>query len=339
MRRVVVTGGGGFLAGALVRELRRVAPGLEIVAADLKIDPPEGWDSRVRFHGGVDVTNPETLRGVFRNADAVFHLAGLGSYWRADRDRLYRVNRDGTRNVLDACAAAGVGRLVHVSSTAAIGFKGDPEDPADEELTFDWARARGKHYMLSKRDSERALDGAAGMGVSAATACPASLYGPGDAANMLRLYSAIAAGKIRMVPPGGNAVVDVRDAARGLVLLAESGAQDERFILAGENLTFPRLTEQIGQALGRPLTPGVLPRWLRRPLGGTLSLLEPLLPRSGMIAADDLDAGFHYRYFSSRKARERLGWVPQYSFRDSARDAVAFLRGRGLLAPSRGPEA
>ena len=333
-RCVAITGGAGFLGRHLVDLLRTRHPGTTVRIVDARVDRPADLDPAVAWFGGADILRPASLEPALDGAEAVVHLAGLISFWRADRRMLFAINGDGTRNVLLACSRARVRRLVHVSSAAAIGFTGDARRPVDESLAFDWSRVPRKDYMRSKRAGELALEDADRLGVSAVIANPASMYGPGDTRNTHRLFRAIQRGVIRAVPPGGNNVVDVRDVAAGLHGMLRSDVRNERFILGGHNLDFARINRVIATALGVPPAAGRIPPAWRTPLYAAARLAEWIPGRPAVIAADDLEAGFYFRYYSSAKAERLLGWTPRYTFEQTVRDAAAFLVSRGLLAPA-----
>ena len=333
---VAITGGAGFLGRHLIQLMRSRYPEHPVHVADLRADRPADLDPAVRYFGGVSVLDPASLQPALQGCDAVVHLAGLVSFWRADRAKLYAVNRDGTHNVLVACSRAGVKRLVHVSSAAAIGFSGDPEQPVDETLPFDWSRVATKDYMCSKHAGEVALADAGRLGVSAVIANPASMYGPGDVTNTHRLFQAVQRAALRVVPPGGNCVADVRDVADGIDRLLRSDAHDERFILGGHNLTFVEINHTIAGTLGVAPARRIIPAALRRPLCAVVRLAERIPGRPAVIAADDLESGFNFRFYSSRKAEQRLGWPPRRPFAQTVRDAADFLVSRGLLQPFAG---
>jgi len=136
-----------------------------------------------------------------------------------------------------------------------------------------------------------------------------------------------------VVPPGGNNVADVRDVADGVDRLLRSEARDERFIMGGHNHSFVEINRTIATALGVTPATRVIPPVLRRPLCAAVRLAEYLPGRPAVIAADDLESGFYYRYYSSAKAEQRLGWPPRRPFAQTVADAAAFLVRQGLLAP------
>lgn len=331
MKKIVVTGGFGFLGRHLLAELGAKSPELAIRAIDLQAAPPAAPQAGVEYVGNVDIGSVDALTRAFEGADAVVHLAALVSFWSGDRDRLFRVNQLGTRNVVEASIRTRVKRLVHVSSVAAIGFTDREDEPADEELDFDWASVADKHYMLSKRASELELRNAIRAGISVSIANPGLLYGPGDRTN-LPLFRAVSEGRMPVVPPGGTNVVDVRDVAEGLRLLLLSGERKERFILGGHNLRFSEIVRTIAGVLSSNVSPRRLPRFLRAPLYATVRAIESVRSSRPSLTADHLDSSFRFRYFSSRKAAQRLGWRPQIPFERTIADAAAELVRSGHLS-------
>src|SRR5512143_2962653 len=132
MTRALVTGGTGFVGSNIALRLAERHWEARI------LQRPDS--SRERLEGGPfefvtgDVLEPETLLPAMRGIDVIFHAAGVVDYWRQGVEWMYRVNVEGTRNVMEAALRAGVGRVVHTSSTAAIGIH--PDVLVDETFRF-----------------------------------------------------------------------------------------------------------------------------------------------------------------------------------------------------------
>jgi len=120
MPRALVTGGTGFVGSNIALRLVERRWDVRILerpaASHILLE-----DGPFEYVSG-DVLEPETLPPAMRGVDVVFHAAGVVDYWRQGVDRMYRVNVEGTRNVMAAALAVGVDRVVHTSSTAALGI-------------------------------------------------------------------------------------------------------------------------------------------------------------------------------------------------------------------------
>lgn len=326
---VAVVGGAGFLGHHLCRHLAE--QGVRVRAVDLRPGRPATLAPAAEYVGGCDATAIDQVTTAIAGCTAVINLVGLVSYWRQDTARLWTVNCTSAETIARACARAGVERFVHVSSSAALGFSNDPLRPIDEGFRFDWGGSLAKPYMVTKRAGEDAVRAAGGGPLSVAIANPAAMYGPGDVANTARLFTAVRDGRVKIVPPGGNAVADVRDVARGLALLLDATEQPDQFLFVGANLTFVEIVEAVSRAVGQGVRPKQLPGWTRRPLCASLRSIERFLPRDRMVAPDDLEMGFMCRYASASRAERVLGWRPQFTFQQTVIDQATDLRASGLL--------
>jgi dihydroflavonol-4-reductase len=325
--RVLVTGGFGFLGRHLLDELLSMGD-VDLVATDLQSSPALRREG-VSYVGGVNILDPASIGEAVVGADAVVHLAGLVSFFASDRAKLYEVNQVGTRHVAEACARARVGRLLHVSSVAALGFNDREDAPVDETHQFDWSLAAGKHYMISKHAAEGELAVAARAGVAVSIANPGLMYGPGDRTNV-GLFKAVWRERLPVVFPGGTNVVDVRDVARGLTLMLASAHSEERFILGGHNLRFTEIVRTMARVMRVSTAPLRAPVALHGASYLTFQVIERLASRP-VLTSDHVDSAFRFRYFSSAKAARLLGWRARIPFARTIADAVAEMQSSGVL--------
>jgi dihydroflavonol-4-reductase len=286
--RVYVTGGGlGFIGGHVVRELRE--HGHEVL---------DEW---------VDLRDAEGLRRAIDGCEAVFHIAALYSF-DAPEAELEAVNVGGTQNVLDACLAAGVRRLVHTSSCTTCGpvpgrVATEEDEPPAWELVVP--------YKRTKLESERLV---LASELDAVVVNPTTPVGEGDTAPTPtgKMVRGVASGRYRAyVGTAGVNLVDVRDVARGHLLALERGRRGERYLLGGENLPLKEAFARIARAAGRP-PPRMRVPYAAVRAGAALGLVnrnEALLARLP-------------EYFSSAKAQRELGYEPS-PVDDALRRAVA----------------
>lgn len=298
--RILVTGAGGFVGTVLVPLLAdrygRASVRLFALPGErLPEDPP--WPELPVFRG--DVRELESLKPAVSGCDVVLNLAGLISYRLVDRHRLFAVNVEGAANVARACIGAGVSRLVHVSSTGAVGFRPD-RVPADEATPCNWPGIF--HYMASKHaGQESVLRLCREHGLDVLVLNPAAIMGPGDrnprsAHN--RLYSMVSRARVMPTFTGGLAVVDVRDVAEAIAAAIAARPPDKPCLLVGANIRYSQVLRRIAAALGRQLSLIPVPSPL---LAGVGLLLEPL-PAPPLTLAYGLMSGWHCYYDGSRAA-------------------------------------
>ncbi|MBN2407905.1 MAG: NAD-dependent epimerase/dehydratase family protein [Elusimicrobia bacterium] len=333
-KKIIVTGGCGFLGQHLVRCIAELSGDIAVEVLDLKSDqggPADcGGFANITVSVGTDICDYESVKRRFAGADTVIHLAGLVSFSLRAREDLERVNVAGTRNVLGAAYENNVKNFIHVSSVAALGYTDDRELPADEDFIFDWdiARRRNKFYMLTKHMADEAVKEYKEKGMNCVIVYPGLMFGPGDVTNSKKLISAIRASRIPFNMPGGTNIVDVRDVARGIAEILKRDVRNGDFLLPGHNLEFARINSVIAEELSvRP--PGItLPRALNGLMYGLLLLVEMISAKSPELTADNVDSAFKFRYFSGEKAERELGWRPEYGFRQTINDTIRWMDGK-----------
>jgi dihydroflavonol-4-reductase len=325
--QVLVTGATGFvgsnLAAALaargdhVRVLRRTTSQLKAL---------EGVP--VEYAVG-DILDPDSLVAAFQGRDLVFHVAAMSQYWRSSKETVYRVNVEGTRNVMQAALAAEAQRVVHTSSVAALGYP--PRGAtADETQVFPpqlnwWPYGHSKH--LAELEVHKAVD----QGLPAVIVNPTIVIGPRDV-NFISgsLIRASVKGQLLVVPPGGSNIIHVDDVVAGHLAAAERGRIGERYILGGENLSHWEAAITIASVTGGPRPRLVLPHWALPPLAHAIDAFNTLSPTPPLVAGEQIQLGGETFYVDNSKAVRELG-LPQTPFRQAAADAYEWYREQGLL--------
>jgi len=305
----LVTGGTGLVGSALVRQL--VIAGEPVRVLRRATSPLEllGMAGDYVEHALGDVTDPEAVRDAMVGVGRVYHAAALLNFsgGRRDEERLFEVNVEGTAHVVDAAREAGVERLVHVSSIAALGRPATPGDLIDEETP--WAdSSMNTGYAKSKRSAEWEVQRGVAEGLDAVMVNPSLVFGrgrPGE--GTMRAVERAHRGGLWMAAPGGTSVVDVQDVALGMRAAMEKGRTGERYILTAENLPFSMLFATLSAAFGQPPPRVVLSPRALLAVGtvagalGRLTFTTPKLTREQARIASTT-----YRY-SHRKAVEELG--------------------------------
>jgi dihydroflavonol-4-reductase len=157
-----------------------------------------------------------------------------------DQARVFEINVEGTRIVLEEALRAGVVRVVHTSSVAAVG-PAEPGGTADEDQPFTAGRL-GIAYVNSKHEAESVAMRIGARGLPVVVVNPSFVLGPDDPTGTSNdLVRRLLLRRIPAYVDGALSIVDVRDVARGHLLADERGHEGERYILSGRNFTLQRL--------------------------------------------------------------------------------------------------
>ena len=268
-----MTGATGFVGGHVARELRQQG-------ADVS-------DERV------DLLDPSGLERAVEGCDAVVHVAALYSY-DAPAGEFERVNVEGTRNLLEAAARKSVLRILFTSTAGTCGpVPGRPATEEDESPPWELEVP----YKRTKLASERLARAAGAIVVN-----PTTPVGEGDRKPTPtgRMIAGVATGRIRgYLGTAGLNVVDVRDVARGHALALERGQPGERYLLGGVDLPLEELFAAVADLAGRP-----------RPRIRVPYAVAQVAGKVGLVNADEVKLARLPMYFSSEKARVRLGYAP-----------------------------
>ncbi len=328
MSRVCITGASGLLGGNLAAELH--AAGHEVVAI-------KRGGSKVKQLDDVPITWKEgelsdtaALTRAFEGCAAVFHCAAAVGVIREVKPEMYAANVTGTQNVIDACVAAKVGRLVHTSSVVAVGLSTNGQ-PCDETATWNFDKeGLIDAYAITKREAEDVVNRAKDR-LDCVIVNPTYMFGPRDARpSSGKLIIDVVKRRVPGSTPGYNNFVDVRDVARGMMAAWIRGRRGERYILAGHDMTYREVFQRIAKVAGVKPPRFAVPHAIARLVGMWGDFQE----RRGK---DPIVNGTQIRYaytdkfrFKSEKAAKELG----YTFgplEPAIDDALIWFRSHGLL--------
>jgi len=324
--RALVTGGTGFVGSHVVRALLEAGHSVRVLHRhSSRLDALTGLDYESALG---DVTDSKSLRAACEGMDWVFHVAAVADYWRADPRRMFAVNVDGTRKVLQAAQGAGVQRVIFTSSAAAIGL--NDRGPANESVPFNLPPERFL-YGYSKAQAEAIVAEYVARGMDVVTLNPVVIMGPGDL-NMISGSFIVQLWRYQWLAPatyGAIAVIDVRDVARLHIAAAERGRRGERYILSAANYRYREWFQMIADALG--VAPPLL--YLPTPVLPVIAAAIDSLRRLGVptpVDADQVRLGGRSVTFDTSKSRRELG-APEIPMQQSLADTVAWYREQDLL--------
>lgn len=319
MKNVVVTGATGHLGNVLVRALnaRGVTPRV-VVRPSSDVRALE--ELQVERVAG-DVRDRASLDRAFAGADLVFHGAGLVSITAGKEQLLQETNVEGTRNVVEACIAAKVKRLVYTSSVHALTEPGSGGTLV-EDGGFDPVTAHGA-YGKSKAAASKLVQDAARAGrLDAVLVLPTGVLGPHDflCSEAGQLVGMAGRGRVPIIIAGGYDWVDVRDVAEGTLLAAEKGRSGEAYLLNQHYLTNVQLCDIVAKAAGVRPPLYALPLWLARVFAYGGLAWELLTGRRALLTPYSVHTVAKDFAISSEKARTELGFSPR-PLEETLRDA------------------
>lgn len=329
--KALVTGGTGFLGSHICRRL--IEDGWDVAILCRESSTAETLkDLRVTKIAG-DVTVPSDVERAVEGRDAIFHAAAHLSYWGKQKEIQQAINVAGTRNIAEACLRSGVGRLVHVSSVAAIGVP-DDRHPADEYFRFNLSNLP-LGYHNSKKHAEDAVLNAVGDGLNAVIVNPASIWGPhGSIYRGSEIVRKVR--RSRFVPyfTGGICVVHVDDVVDGIVRAFNKGEIGERYILGSENATLREIARRAAEKQRVnirliPVPPAVT--FASALAFEALALVTKSRPR---VTFTTHRCAGRFHFYDSSKAKQELGYSPR-GLDKILDECIAFTEQESDLIPTR----
>lgn len=325
--KVLVTGATGFLGSWIVRELLRHGHAPRVLIrrgsrldgiAGLEVEPVAG-----------DLLDQESIDRATRGMEAVIHAAGQVSA-RGGRAELRRVNVGGTRSVLDAAARYSL-RVIYTSTIATLGTTYEPV-VRDEEGPSPPVNS-GFGYVDTKREAEELARLQARRGQEVVILNPGIILGPGDVYfTSTRIVLEYLRGTLRFYPRGGISFCDVREVAAAHVAALTRGRRGERYILAGENVTYAELFARLRRMTGLPPA-WPMPWWMAPALVFSSEVASVFGSQLLQEAVESMRYGQRFNFRDSAKARRELGYASR-PLEQSLRDTVLDELVRGVARAS-----
>ncbi|HMO13150.1 MAG TPA: NAD-dependent epimerase/dehydratase family protein [Pirellulaceae bacterium] len=304
MYKVIVTGATGFVGNNLVRLM--MEQDIQVVAlvrpgSDLRVF--NGLDLEI-FDSQLD--DEVRLSSLLSSSDVLVHAAGHIWLGKHHLDLGRRVNVELTQTLAKLSRQHRV-RMIHVSTVDALSAASSPESPCDE--TNIEPIKSDSTYSITKQEAERSFLEQVDLGLDGLIVNPSFMLGPWDwKPSSGQIVREVCKGWVLFAPGGGISAVDVRDVCRGIISAIEHGRSGERYILAGENLTFLELWQRIAAVARKTWPKYALPNWLAYPIGKLADISRLLPGREVQINSTAISMGQLYNYYSSAKAQAELGY-------------------------------
>ncbi|MFT3982206.1 MAG: NAD-dependent epimerase/dehydratase family protein [Ferruginibacter sp.] len=243
---ILVTGGSGLLGRALIEILLKQGRPVKAIYNKTTLD---GFENTPLQQEQCDILDVVQLEEVMQGVEQVYHCAGLVSFYKKDAQRLYKINVEGTANVVDAALSTGVKKLLHVSSVAALGRIREDE-PIHEKMVWT-PETSNSRYGQSKYLGEMEVWRGIAEGLEAVVVNPVIILGPGDWNTGSTAIFKSAYNEFPWYTTGTTGFVDVRDVANAMIALMGSPVNAEKFIISGHNETYQDVFNTIADTFGK----------------------------------------------------------------------------------------
>jgi len=307
----LVTGATGLLGSHIAEQLRRRNLPVRVL---VRPGSDRTWlaTQNVEFAEG-DVTDRGSLVRACAGVDVVYHSAAKVGDW-GPWEEFQRITIEGTRNVVEAAVAAGVRRLVHISSISCYGYH-TREVTVDETFELGYKLYRWAYYSKSKIEAERIVWEAFRAGrIEVTVIRPAWIYGERDRTTIARLYHMIRTGRARILGRGDNRLNvvyagNIAEAAITAAAMPEASGQAFNCSNDGE-ITQQQYFDLLARAIGAPPVTRHVPYRLAYAAGFVLECLGHALrwKKPPFITRYAVWLMGRRSYFSADKARRVLGW-------------------------------
>lgn len=264
-KKIFITGGTGFIGSYIIRYL--IKDKSCIVRALKRPNSPmhlvKDIQDQIEWIEG-DLLDTVALEDAMQDVDEVYHCGAVVSFEPKIFKRMYRVNQEGTANIVNTALHFEVKKFAHLSSIAALGrFK--HIDHYDEKTKWETSEYNSQ-YAISKHMAEQEVWRGIAEGLNAVIVNPAVVLGSGIwGTSTATLFETVWKG-LRFFPGGTTGFVDVRDVAKFTIQLMNSDISSERFVLNSENWSYEKLFGTMATAMGK-MPPSIKPNEFMTALG------------------------------------------------------------------------
>lgn len=320
---ILVTGATGHLGNVLVKKL--ISRGVGVRVLTLPGDDTRAISGMDFENITGDITDYDSILPSFDDVDVVFHLAGIISIMPGHDELLYRVNVEGTRNVVEACLENDVNRLIYTSSVHAL-MEPPHGTQIDEKCHYRPEYSRGGYDRTKAQASLEILKGVR-KGLDGVIVCPSGIIGPCDynVSQMGQLILNYMNGDLRAYIDGAYDFVDVRDVAEGLILACNRGKVGESYILSGEKITVQGLMDELEEITGVKRPWLKFPHWVAIAAGKLAPLYYRNQTNKPLFTSYSAEVLVSNCDISNLKAREDLGYNPR-PIKESLEDSVEWFK-------------
>lgn len=326
--KVLVTGGTGFTGAALVRRL--ISLNHEVTVIDNKegLIYEELKEKGANIYLG-SITDNDFLKEKFKGIDVVFHVAAAFRELNVPREHYFKVNVEGTRNVLENSYINNVSKFIYCSTQGVHGHVDNP--PGDENSPID----PEDYYQETKYEGEKVVQEYIKKGLKATIIRPTAIYGPGDPERFYMIFKRAIKGSFPMFGDGKTFYhpVYIENLVDAFILSMDPAkGTGQTYIIADDKyVCIEDLVKKVGAAMNRevkikhyPLKPLRFAATLCEKVCQPLGVTPPIFPRR-------VDWFRQVRAFKIDKAVKELGYHPKISLDEGLKQTANWYKERKML--------
>jgi nucleoside-diphosphate-sugar epimerase len=308
--KVLVTGGTGFLGSYIIKELVKKGYPVRAIRRTNKLPfwIEESILNKVEWVDG-DVLDVISLQDAMEGVRMVIHAAAIVSFHKKDRQQIYQVNVEGTANVVNMALEAGVKKMVHISSVAALGRTVNGLQVNEEKK---WEESKtNTHYAISKFKAELHVWRGMAEGLDAVILNPSTILGYGDwHSSSCAIFKQVHDG-FKWYTNGINGFVAVEDVAKATILLLDSKITEQRYIVNGANWPFKQLQETIAHGFNKKPPTKLATSFLLNLAWRIEKLKSIFTGKKPLLTKESAKVAQSQTYFNNEKL---LAALPDFSF-------------------------
>ncbi|MEP7268890.1 MAG: SDR family NAD(P)-dependent oxidoreductase [Saprospiraceae bacterium] len=303
--KILITGATGFVGYYIAQRLLKAGHQLTVLFRNEN----KGWkklkslsDKIIFVKGGIN--DYESLEEACKGQDFIVHAAGKVSIGNTEKGSLFKINVEGTANLINIAIEKNIKRFIHISSISALG--GNPEQHLLDEQTEWYLKSYYNVYAQSKYQAELEVWRGSIEGLEVCILSPSVVLGPWEESHhSMEIFRVVRQG-LPLFPSGASGWVDVRDLAEAVHESINKNIFHERIIINGHNASFKSVMDIASQKLGKKSPAISLPYFIAMALARILSFLKVFGIKS-TITPDIIKSLYTSHQFNNKKSLELLG--------------------------------
>jgi len=326
--KILVTGATGFVGRKLIPRI--LEEGHEVVALVRSTSNVEGLSKDIEIREA-DLLDISSLEPIVQDIDVVIHLAAYFDFYPSSVDLLYKVNVEGTKNLMSACVGTKVERFIYCSSTEVIGAVRFPPGNEDTELnpSFDYSKSKVLAEQIVREISKDTK-------LDHIILRPTGIMGEGDLYTAFEAIEAVNDGTIPVIPGDGEKglmYTHIDDVVEGFIkaITSKSALNTTIILCPDQGMTYNELFEYIAECCGVKPPKRKVPTSIAK-LG--IGILSPIKNRGKttflwhMKTVQSMDED---RLYDNSRAKRILGWEPKVSMKEGLKHAIDWYFENGFL--------